>query len=182
MHMESDDVVAFLERQHADVRDALGSLRAHPDSALLDRLVRMLAVHETAEEMVIYPALRAEVPDGDAIADARIAEETQSKQDLAALESMGVEDERFEGAIGAFADAVLQHASNEEKYVFPLLREHVDAERLRTMEAELRTAEATAPTHAHRLAPSSGIGNLLRGPIVSLFDRIRDALRGRRTS
>ena len=38
-------------------------------------------------------------------------------------------------------------------------------------------AEAMAPTHAHRMAPESAIGNLLVGPFVSMVDRVRDAIR-----
>jgi hypothetical protein len=38
------------------------------------------------------------------------------------------------------------------------------------------TAEMVAPTHAHRFAPESATGNLLLGPAVALFDRVRDML------
>jgi hypothetical protein len=177
-----DDAVAFLERQHVDVRDALAVLRDRADATTLDGLVRLLTMHETAEEMVVYPVLRSDVPGGDAIAEARLAEEAQGKADLAELESMGVDDPRFPAALASFSDAVLRHATNEERQVFPLLREHLDPDALRGMTVTLESAEATAPTHAHPHAPTSGFGNLIVGPFVSLFDRIRDVFRGRRAS
>jgi hypothetical protein len=37
--------------------------------------------------------------------------------------------------------------------------------------------EQLAPTHAHRHAPESALGNLLVGPFVSIVDRTRDAIR-----
>jgi hypothetical protein len=40
-------------------------------------------------------------------------------------------------------------------------------------------AEKFAPTHAHRMAPESAVGNLLVGPFVAMVDRVRDAIRDR---
>jgi hemerythrin superfamily protein len=182
MNHQRGDVVAVLERQHADVRDMLASLRAVPSAEMFAIVVRLLTAHETAEEMVVYPVVRSELPDGAELADARLEEERAAKQQLAELESIGVADPAFAELFGRFADDVLRHATNEERQVFPLLRRELSEQRRFEMAAELEVAESTAPTHAHRHAPTSAIGNLVVGPFVSIVDRLRDALRSRRAS
>jgi hemerythrin superfamily protein len=182
MNQQRGDVVTVLERQHADVRDMFASLRAEPDAESFAAVVRLLTAHETAEELVVYPVVRADVPDGAALADARLAEERAAKQQLAELESIGVGGAAFPELFGRFADDVLGHATNEERQVFPLLRQELSEQRRFEMAAELAIAESTAPTHAHRHAPTSAIGNLVIGPFVSIVDRLRDAFRARRAS
>ena len=182
MRHERGDVVALLEQQHEQVRHLLASLRGAPDPELFTALVRLLSAHETAEEMVVYPAVRASLPDGAALADARRDEEREAKALLADLESMGVDHDEFATAFARFADDVLRHATNEERQVFPLLRSEISEEQRLDMAGTLELAESTAPTHAHRHAPTSAVGNLVVGPFVAIVDRIRDALRGRRAS
>ena len=182
MNQQRGDVVAVLERQHADVRDLLASLRAEPDAEMFATVVRLLTAHETAEEMVVYPVVRSDLPDGAALADARLDEERAAKKQLAELESIGVESPEFLRQFGVFADDVLRHATNEERQVFSLLRQELSEQRRLEMAAELDAAESTAPTHAHRHAPTSAVGNLVIGPFMSIVDRLRDALRARRAS
>lgn len=182
MNQQPRDVIEVLEQQHADVRDLMASLRESPDRQLFTQLVQLLSAHETAEETVVYPVVRSTVPDGDALADARLEEERSAKERLADLEAMGVADESFPATFGLFADDVLRHATNEERHVFPLIREHVSEQKRTNMAKALRVVEAIGPTHAHRRAPTSAIGNLIVGPIVGVIDRIRDAIAGRRAS
>ena len=40
-----------------------------------------------------------------------------------------------------------------------------------------RSAENTAPTHAHSMSPESATGNIAVGPFVAIADRARDAIR-----
>ena len=55
------DGVRFLREQHDEIRSLLGeTVKAEGEArrALFERLVRLLAVHETAEELVVYPMIR----------------------------------------------------------------------------------------------------------------------------
>ena len=74
--------------------------------------------------------------------------------------------------------AVETHAASEERDVLPLL-ERTAVERRRAMGDLFLTAEAMAPTHAHRMAPESALGNVLVGPFVAMVDKVRDAIHGR---
>lgn len=64
--------------------------------------------------------------------------------------------------------------------IFPLLRSELDRDARRGMATLLVAAQAIAPTHAHRLAPESALGNLAVGPFVAGVDRVRDAIRDAR--
>ena len=172
------DVVVLLREQHQTVRTLMSSIMTAPPSARaasFEPLVRLLAVHETAEEMVVYPALaKAADGEGQRIIEARKAEEDEAKKVLADLEKLDPASSEFAMAFAAFAQSVEAHASAEEREVFSLLSRSCSAEDLRAMGVRLQVAEGIAPTHAHKAAPESAIGNMLVGPFVAMVDRARD--------
>jgi hypothetical protein len=88
-----------------------------------------------------------------------------------------VDHPEFGRRLEAFAAEVIQHATNEEGEKFLRLRGTVDPDRLRAMAGALKAAEAAAPTRPHANAPESAVGNLLAGPPIAVFDRVRDAVR-----
>jgi hemerythrin superfamily protein len=175
----SQDAVSFLQSQHDDVRQlfaTIGSTRGEQRRDAFEPLVRLLAVHETAEEMVVYPAIRS-AEGGQAIVEARLQEEDQAKKTLTELEKLDVDSEAFDRLFTEFRAAVEAHAQSEEHEVFPLLQTTTDEKQLERMGMALKAAEGIAPTHPHKLAPESATGNLLVGPFVSVVDRVRDVFR-----
>ena len=174
----NEDVVDLLTAQHQQVKSLFATLRSATGDAATEpfnELRKMLAVHETAEEEVVYPVLRSK--GADDIVQARLAEESEAKQALADLEKMGPSSPKFAGELASFEKAVLAHAEAEEHEVFPRLRQTVDQDQRRKMARALRAAEAVAPTHPHPNGPESAIGNLVIGPFVAMVDRVRDAIR-----
>jgi hemerythrin superfamily protein len=175
----TEDVVQMVRRQHDTIRSLfaeIGACTPEERRQPFEALVRLLAVHETAEEMVIYPELRARGDREATIVDARTNEEDAAKKALAGLEGMDITAATFEQAFATFREDVEMHAEREEREVLPVLEDTTD-ERRRTMGQMFRLAEATAPTHAHRMAPESAVGNLMVGPFVAVVDRVRDAIR-----
>ncbi|WP_198141680.1 hemerythrin domain-containing protein, partial [Micromonospora sp. ATCC 39149] len=91
-----EDVVDLLLAQHARIEELFllvvgGTGQVRRDA--FDALVRLLAVHETAEEEVVHPLSRTLPGEGgDAMVDERLAEEKQAKQTLKALVAAGVDD------------------------------------------------------------------------------------------
>jgi hypothetical protein len=79
--------------------------------------------------------------------------------------------------LAALAQAVTTHATHEEEEEFVYLRQHLPADKLQRMAGALKAAEATAPTRPHPGAGESATANLLAGPPIAVFDRIRDAVR-----
>jgi hemerythrin superfamily protein len=178
---ETQEIYAttFIRRQHDQIRelfDAVERAEAEERSEVFEQLVRLLAVHETAEEMVIYPAA-AKGEAGKEIVEQRKAEESAAKTALADLEKLDPTTAEFGNAFAQLRADVLDHAEAEEEEVFPLLTELADADQLKAMTKKLEAAEAMAPTHPHKMAPESRVGNLLTGPFVAMVDRVRDGLR-----
>ena len=175
------DVVDLLLAQHDEVRALFGQMASgggRERKGSFDRLVNLLAVHETAEEMVVYPTVRSSGPDGDRLADARTSEESEAKEALSDLEKTGIDSPDFDTKLQAFEQLVDNHARNEEQEIFPLLRSSQSPEQLAKMADALQAAEGVAPTHPHPHGPESAVGNVVVGPFVAVVDRVRDALRG----
>ena len=79
----TDDVVKFLKGQHNLIKDMFDEVLHASDpkareKAFID-LRQLLAVHETAEEMVVHPRARREIKDGDSVVDARLKRNTRPR-------------------------------------------------------------------------------------------------------
>src|SRR4051794_30394076 len=138
------DVVTRVRYQHDTIRRLFDDVEAAVPgrrSAVFQPLVRLLAVHETAEEMVIYPALLLAGADARRIVQCRKAEEDQAKKDLARLEGMNAGSDEFLDRLVAFRADVEAHADAEEADVLPLLDEHRAAHELRLMDLAFVTAQ-----------------------------------------
>jgi hemerythrin superfamily protein len=174
-----DDVVDLLIGQHMLIRDLFTEVEAATGDARQDafeRLVRLLAVHETAEEEVVHPLARQLLDGGDELVDERLTEEHDAKEVLSRLEDIGPDGDGFLPLLAEFRESVLAHAAREEAYEFRYLRRSADPATLKGMAVAVRAAEATAPTHPHP-GVESATANLLTGPVVAVFDRARDLMR-----
>jgi hemerythrin superfamily protein len=174
-----DDVVRFLKDQHNLIKDMFEEVfSASSDEArekAFTELRQLLAVHETAEEMVVHPRARQEVDGGDAIVDARLAEEHDAKEQLSKLEGMDFGSPEFLTELASFRDAVVQHAEAEEAEEFDRLQRELDADDLKRLASAVRAAEAIAPTRPHPGVESAKL-NFAVGPFASMLDRARDVI------
>jgi hemerythrin superfamily protein len=177
----TDDVVKFLKGQHNLIKDMFDEvLSASSDEArekAFTDLRQLLAVHETAEEMVVHPRARGELSDGDQIVDARLKEEHEAKEQLQQLEKMDIGSQDFIKELTQFQQAVIDHAEHEENEEFVRLGHELDADDLKRMAGAVRAAEAIAPTRPHP-GVESATANFAAGPFASLLDRARDAIQG----
>jgi hemerythrin superfamily protein len=160
-------MIAILLEQHQRIRDLFAHVKESAGERrqqAFDELRALLAVHETAEEMVLRPISRKDA--GTEVTDARNEEEREAARDLTVLEMMDVSSAEFDRKFAAFERAVLDHASHEEQDEFPLVhaREDPDAERI-------------APTHPHPSTAGSPAAQWAVGPFASLVDRSLDALK-----
>ncbi|WP_396904792.1 hemerythrin domain-containing protein [Mycolicibacterium phlei] len=175
----TDDVVRFLTDQHNLIKDlfdeVLGASGTEAREEAFADLRQLLAVHETAEEMVLHPRARATLDGGDEIVDARLEEEHQAKQVLSQLEKMDGGSAEFIDALTEFRDLVLEHAAHEEAEEFGALQQELSAADLKRMVGAVQAAEAIAPTHPHA-GVESAKANFALGPFVSMLDRARDLI------
>jgi len=175
----TDDVVRFLTDQHNLIKDlfdeVLGASGTEAREEAFADLRQLLAVHETAEEMVLHPRARATLDGGDEIVDARLEEEHQAKQVLSQLEKMDVGSAEFIDALTEFRDLVLEHAAHEEAEEFGALQQELSAADLKRMVGAVQAAESIAPTHPHA-GVESAKANFALGPFASMLDRARDLI------
>jgi hemerythrin-like domain-containing protein len=175
----TDDVVKFLKGQHDLIKDMFDDvLSASTDEArekAFLNLRQLLAVHETAEEMVVHPRARGELSHGGEIVDARLKEEHDAKAQLQKLEKMDVGSKEFIDELKKFQQAVIDHADHEETEEFNQLQREVSANDLKRMASAVRAAEAIAPTRPHP-GVESAKANFAAGPFASMLDRARDAI------
>ncbi len=173
-----DDILAVLEDQHQRITVLLGMVKAAEGERrqeVFDDLRRLLAVHETAEELVLRPVTKKIDQD---VAEARMAEEKQANADLAELEDLAVDSADFEEKFSSFTASVVEHAQNEENQEFPRVLGAKDAEERTQLGRRLKKAESLAPTHPHPTTAGSTSAQLMAGPFVSMVDRVKDAMSG----
>lgn len=173
------DVIRILLEQHARIRELFKDVQSaegqHKQQAF-DELRALLAVHETAEEMVLRPVSKD--VSGAAVADARNHEEEEANKVLDQLERLDASSTEFDQKLSAFEKSVSAHAENEESEEFPGILSGCDEAKRAKMGKQIKAAEAVAPTHPHPSAAGSTTAQWTVGPFASLVDRTRDAIKG----
>ncbi|MFC7530748.1 hemerythrin domain-containing protein [Actinoplanes sp. GCM10030250] len=167
-------VVDVLSEQHRDLlalTDRLTTGEYQPEVASV--LVATLSRHLSAEEQYLYPAIRAVVPGGDAIAERELAED----RDLLVLLS-ALERDREPGPV---AEAVRRHVAADAEELFPLLMQMVPAEDMIRLGNRVETAEEAAPTRPHPRTPSTPPWNKVVDPALGVVDKLRDMITARKT-
>jgi hemerythrin superfamily protein len=176
------DVVDLLLQQHQEIKRMLTEIQGASGEQRKDRfndLVRFLAVHETAEELVVHPTARDTTDEAKNVVNQRLSEEKQAKQVLAQLYDMGTDHPDFPARFSEFATSVIHHAEREEAEEFPVLTRETPVEKRQRMARMVERAESMAPTRPHPGVGESAAANLVAGPPLAVFDRVRDALRNR---
>src|SRR5882757_3517463 len=89
MIQSPDEVVAFLKAQHDLIEDMFDEVLLASDPQAREKpfieLRQLLAVHETAEEMLVHPRVRREFHAGNAIVDGLLQEEHDAKEQLSRI-------------------------------------------------------------------------------------------------
>jgi hemerythrin superfamily protein len=143
------DLIELLLADHREAEALLGQIGSDgvDQSALFDEIVPALVGHETAEEKVVYPEVRASVPGGDALADARLAEQEKAADLLAKMENMDRSSQEFAASFAHLRDEATAHAKSEEAGVFPKLRDALTRERRAELGRAYTSAKEHAPAH-----------------------------------
>ncbi|MEU2052419.1 hemerythrin domain-containing protein [Streptomyces bungoensis] len=178
-----EDVVDVLTRQHRQIK--LGFLRAALPGPWrrrnFERLMRLLAVHEAAEEAHVHPAARRALRHGRELAARRRTEEKEAKRLLIGLWHTGPGGAGYLRRLNEARRAITRHAAREEREEFRALRRAVSAARLRMLGAEVKLTQVYAPTRPHRWVNNEAT-NKLAAPLLGPVDRARDAMRHRAAS
>lgn len=171
------DVIRVLLEQHARIRELFAEVKSeHGDhkEAAFEELRALLAVHETAEQMVLRPVTSES--GGGEVADARTEEETEANKVLAELENLDVTSTDFDARVAAFEKSVDAHAENEEQQEFPIVLDNCSDQQRQDLGKRIKAVESMAPTHPHPSTSGKPAAQLTVGPFASIVDRVKDAL------
>ncbi len=130
------------------------------------------------EEQALYPTLRrAEESAEDEVLES-LEEHHLVKLTLAELDAMSPDDERYPAKVTVLMENVRHHVEEEEQELLPRLRKALSPADLRDLGRSLVALKRVAPTRPHPSSPDTPPGNLLAGPVASVYDRGRDVVRG----
>ncbi len=130
-HRQVDLMFERCERAGAEGRDRV-----------VHDIIQSLNTHSRVEEDVLYPFIRAEVPDGDELVDEADQEHQEARDALVKLSELSPGDAAFDEAFRTLRDGVRHHVQEEEEDVFPKLAEAADEAKL--IELGQRVAQAKA--------------------------------------
>ncbi len=172
-------VLARQRRDHEELDRLLTRLRATSDAEqdeVLTRIARLVFPHAFAEEAVLWPAVRATLPDGEAIT-LRIEQEHQEVNELwAALERTPHGDPRRAELLDRLDRVLQEDVRDEEDVLLPRLQAALDPARLRRLGVAWEVVRRTAPTRPHPVVARRPPGNALAALPLTVLDRSRDHL------
>jgi len=176
----AERVIPFLLEQHQQIKALFAEVIGSSGTARAEswfRLRRLLAVHETAEEIVVHPSARKRIANGEQIIAQRLQEEGEAKQMLCKMEALDdCNGAEFNTLLHQLQAAVLAHANSEETTEFNQLDVQLDDKEACRMRKAVEMAESMGPTRPHEGLGQSATANIIGGPFVSMVDRIRDAI------
>jgi hypothetical protein len=176
------NLVDLLLFEHQQQRALLAELQAgsrEGGSVSFRRLARMLATHEAAEEIVLYPVVRANFDDGDRLARLAAEQEVIVKKALAKLQRDGLARDhppsviRWRTGLQQFENLLQAHHQLEERQILAALPDFEDAAALGGLASAYKIALHFSPTRGHRRAPTGPMSNVLLGAPLGVLDRLR---------
>jgi hemerythrin superfamily protein len=182
------DVIALIKADHATVNQLFRRYKALGDRALrskqgvADRVVKELSIHAAVEEQILYPNVRAALPNGERLVNEAIKEHQSLKEALVALQKSRPDSDEFDDLMIEIRDEVRHHVREEESRdgILGQLRKHASRDELVEMAKLTRAAKKAAPTRPHPNAPATPPANLVVGAAAAMVDKVRDAVAGRK--
>jgi hemerythrin superfamily protein len=147
----SSDALVLLREDHKRIRALFKDFEAAADrpggrrERIVSRIIEELTAHTYVENEVLYPRVRALVPD----LEQEILESLEEHHvaDVLAGEPavLHADDERFEAKTTVLIETVTHHITEEERDWFPKVRAALSRTQLREIGEELIGARSRAP-------------------------------------
>ena len=140
------DAIKFILQEHAQIRKSLTQLKKYIQKddksakTKFTRLTQFLVRHETMEEKVWYPALRKE-PNLKKIITLLVSEEKKASKAIKKIKTIH-DDKKWNQQVLKLSLDVGHHANDEEKKLFPKVRQLIDKDVLLTLGQRLRSYKA----------------------------------------
>jgi hemerythrin superfamily protein len=150
----SEDPLDFLSHQHRQVEQLWIQLEAahgtdnEIQAGLAREIVAMLSQHDAVEVQLLYPTLRERGGErGEELANHSLAEHQKVREQLQEVDGKDPRDEQVWTTLSQCIADVQQHVEEEEGEIFPLLRQHWDADERVQLCQQMNEVLANAPTH-----------------------------------
>jgi hemerythrin-like domain-containing protein len=147
----STDAIVMLRDDHKEIRRVFREFERARDATpnkkqrLVDKMMKLLSEHTYVENEVMYPRVRALVPDLED--DILESYEEHHVADLL-IEELAVlrpEDERFTAKAMVLVENVRHHMDEEENDWFPQVRDALGRKQLQEIGAQMKQARKDAP-------------------------------------
>jgi hemerythrin superfamily protein len=178
------DALTLLKNDHKTIEDLFKRFEKAGDRAhvkkrqIVDRVIEELSVHASIEEQLLYPVVRATIPDADGLALESLEEHHVMKWLLYELEITEATDERFDAKMTVLMEIVRHHVDDEESDLFPKVREELGRKILSDLGEEMALVRQIAPTKPHPNLGDTPPGNIVMGAAAGVADRIGDTVSG----
>ena len=138
-----NDPIAILKRDHREAEAMLKELAASKKPTATRRkttakLVAALSLHMQIEEKLVYPLVDEYLghePEQEAQNEHRLA-----REGLASIEEL-VDEPGFGAAVAMLTAGIKHHVKEEEKEVFPVLKQNLDRDELARLGDEVAAAK-----------------------------------------
>lgn len=140
-------VVTLIKEDHRKVEAVFKKLEsAEPAEipALLQQVAELLIPHSKAEEQVVYPAIKSEVPAEESDVDDGLAEHQHVEETLKQLLASDPEAPGVDGLIAAMIGEVRHHVEEEEQQILPAFAEAATNQQLGDLGQQFTDAKERA--------------------------------------
>ena len=150
-HHISTDAIVMLKDDHKQIRKVFRDFQAAGDGAavrkgkLVDTMIELLTQHTYIENEVMYPRVRALLPELEDDVLESYEEHHVADVLVTELSAMKPTDERFDAKTTVLIENVEHHMDEEEKDWFPKVRAGLGRKQLQEIGEELAAARKKAP-------------------------------------
>jgi hemerythrin superfamily protein len=147
----STDAIVLLKQDHKEIRKLFRDFQGAGDGAkkqkeqIVKRIIELLTVHTYIENEVMYPRVRALLPDLEDDILESYEEHHVADVLVSELFTMKGGDERFDAKSTVLIESVTHHIEEEEEDWFPKVRDGLGRKALQEIGAEMQAARKKAP-------------------------------------
>jgi len=168
-----------VRKDHDEVRSMISKLKVDIDKdqkqRLFNDLVKKVAQHNVAEEVVLYPAVREIISESlFRTATDQTIEEEKVLYDLDQRYGRNISAPGFTENLSKFETVMELHIKMEEEEILPILESTCNADDIDSINHWFDNTRNLAPSRPHPDGPHSAAANLASGPILKFIDKLRD--------
>ncbi|KAI2635984.1 hypothetical protein GGS21DRAFT_58839 [Xylaria nigripes] len=135
-----------------------------------------LARHSIAEELVVYPALEKEIPDGLSIAEKDRTQHQNIKEKLYNFQKLKPTDEAYIPTIKEIFEDLQIHFKEEEEEDLVKLENNISLTESKELSSSFERTKMLTPTRSHPSAPNKPPFETVVGLMAAPIDKLKDLL------